>query len=328
MERLTQSGASFPGTVNRVSMTDHAPPASVRARAKGGEIRSLARLIVFIGIYALVEAKTSYHSVWPLVATVVGASAAAAGLALRYVWAYPGTLARNAFAVAVGAVGAFGLWRSIGLDAGVPGVFELATMPIWPVIGAVSLVPALRARVRPSGTVEIAPPLRGRMMTVNGGSTRATNHHLVEPSMRYAIDLVVVGPNGMRGDGLAPAALDRYLVFGRDVHSVVGGRVLVAHDEFPDQLPGWLNEQPLRGNHVVVSDGENELTYAHLKHGSVRVAVGDRVERGQVIAAVGNTGNSSEPHLHLHATCGDESVPLTIGGRYLVRNDLVVTEEP
>jgi murein DD-endopeptidase MepM/ murein hydrolase activator NlpD len=207
-------------------------------------------------------------------------------------------------------------------------VFELAMMPIWLVIGAVSLIPALRARVRPPGAVDIEPPLRGRMMTVNGGSTRATNHHLVEPSMRYAIDLVVVSSNGMRADGLAPAELDRYLAFGRDVHSVVGGHVLVAQDEFSDQLPGRLNDQPLRGNYVVVSDGENELTYAHLKHGSVRVAVGDRVERDQVIAAVGNTGNSSEPHLHLHATRGEASVPLTIGGRYLVRNDLVITEQP
>ena len=69
------------------------------------------------------------------------------------------------------------------------------------------------------------------------------------------------------------------------------------------------------GNHVIIDIGGGHYAfYAHLKPGSLRVKVGDRVKRGQVIALVGNTGNSTEPHLHFHISdypspLGSEGMP-------------------
>lgn len=308
-------------------MRPDSSPASVAARAWRGPVRSLASVCAFVVLYAAVEYKTSYSSAWPLIAVVVGGSAMAAGLGLRYVWAQPGTLARNAFIAAVALVGAFGIVRSFGFGLGLPGAFEIATMTMWLAIGAFFLIPVLRSRIAPPGTLDVAAPLRGRIFTVNGGSGLATNHHVVEPTMRYAVDLVAVDSRGMRAHGLAPTNPARYVVFGHDVHCAAAGVVTEVYDELPDQLAGEFGEQPLRGNFVVIEDGSCAFTYAHLRHGSVRVAVGQHVPLGEIVAAVGNTGNSSEPHLHLHAIRDGRSVPLTVQGRFLVRNDLLVTAD-
>ncbi|MEZ7171746.1 M23 family metallopeptidase [Sporosarcina sp. OR05] len=64
---------------------------------------------------------------------------------------------------------------------------------------------------------------------------------------------------------------------------------------------------------------------AHMKEGSVAVAKGDTVTTGQLLGKVGNSGNTSEPHLHIHAELDGKGVPLTFDGRFLVRNQLVKT---
>lgn len=61
---------------------------------------------------------------------------------------------------------------------------------------------------------------------------------------------------------------------------------------------------------------------AHLQKGSVRVETGDPVKMGQSIALVGNSGNTSEPHLHIHAVdpTSGKAIPLTIDGLTPARN--------
>jgi murein DD-endopeptidase MepM/ murein hydrolase activator NlpD len=74
-----------------------------------------------------------------------------------------------------------------------------------------------------------------------------------------------------------------------------------------------------------------EVVLAHIKQGSLRVEVGDSVTVETVLGQVGNTGNTSEPHLHIHAEQGGEpgvildgkAVPITIDGRFLVRGDII-----
>jgi len=89
----------------------------------------------------------------------------------------------------------------------------------------------------------------------------------------------------------------------------------------------------MAGNHVIIRCATNEDTFvglAHLLAGSMRASVGDAARKGQPIARVGNSGNTTEPHLHIHAKIGGESdcmldgcgVPLRIRGRFLMRNDL------
>ena len=87
----------------------------------------------------------------------------------------------------------------------------------------------------------------------------------------------------------------------------------------------------LAGNHVLIECEGIEVLLAHMKQGRVRVGVGDVVTVKTVLGQVGNTGNTSEPHLHLHAEQGGEpgvildgkAVPITIDGRFLVRGDII-----
>jgi murein DD-endopeptidase MepM/ murein hydrolase activator NlpD len=87
------------------------------------------------------------------------------------------------------------------------------------------------------------------------------------------------------------------------------------------------------GNHIVirVNGVDIHLLLAHLKNGSVSVNIDDRVSKGQPIGKVGNSGNTTEPHLHIHAQTQVTrdgktewvGVPIRFGSRWLVRNSLV-----
>ncbi|MFJ8489107.1 peptidoglycan DD-metalloendopeptidase family protein [Streptomyces sp. NPDC094038] len=82
------------------------------------------------------------------------------------------------------------------------------------------------------------------------------------------------------------------------------GRVVSAADGIADQRPGEIRYQPPYGNHVFLDTGREIVKLAHLRPGSVTVAEGDTVRAGQPLGEVGNSGNSgngTEPHLHLHA---------------------------
>jgi murein DD-endopeptidase MepM/ murein hydrolase activator NlpD len=62
-----------------------------------------------------------------------------------------------------------------------------------------------------------------------------------------------------------------------------------------------LNKKQPKGNYVIIDHGNGEYSFlAHLKKGSMVVAVGDSLKSGQFIGLCGNSGNSSEPHLHYH----------------------------
>ena len=98
---------------------------------------------------------------------------------------------------------------------------------------------------------------------------------------------------------------ESYPYFGADIHAVADGPVVGMLEGLPEQIPGksptGLRLEEYGGNHIVQDIGNgNYAFYAHLKTGSVKVKVGDQLSTGQVIAALGNTGNSDAPHLHFH----------------------------
>ncbi len=125
-------------------------------------------------------------------------------------------------------------------------------------------------------------------------------------AQRYAIDLVrVLTPSGTHdGD---PADNASYHAYGAEVLAVADGRVVAVKDGLPDNTPGAdsraaeMTYDTLAGNYIVLDIGSGYyVTYAHLQPASLRVAVGDDVKAGAVLGLVGNSGNSTEPHLHLH----------------------------
>ena len=162
-----------------------------------------------------------------------------------------------------------------------------------------------------------------------GAAPSLHSHHRWAVNEEFALDLVALGLDGKthKGDG---ARLDDYYAYGRDVLAVADGTVVeVASNgtEANDRLrrPGESAEDfekrtvqaqnellaqsykaPL-GNYVILRHAGGEYSqYAHLKQGSVRVKAGDTVTRGQALAQLGQTGNSTEPHLHFQLTDGPD----------------------
>lgn len=136
-------------------------------------------------------------------------------------------------------------------------------------------------------------------------------------SQRFAIDFVMVGANGDTWHD-SRERNENFWGFGQPVRAVAGGEVVEAIDLFPDNVPGQLPATTLEniaGNHVIIRIADGVYaTFAHLRHGSVRVQTHQRVKRGDVIADVGNSGNTTAPHLHFQvtdaaATLGAEGIP-------------------
>ncbi len=143
-------------------------------------------------------------------------------------------------------------------------------------------------------------PLTGRWLVLWGGPDELRNYHAVHPDQRHAYDLVRWRDGAThRGSG---ARNGQYHAWDRRVRAPAAATVVEAVDGIADNRPQEeTNAERPAGNHVVLDlGGGTHAVLAHLRSGTVRVDPGDRVRRGQVIGRVGNSGNSSEPHLHYH----------------------------
>jgi murein DD-endopeptidase MepM/ murein hydrolase activator NlpD len=179
-----------------------------------------------------------------------------------------------------------------------------------------AVVEAPLVKPRRSQLRVIGPPLRGGDWYVTGGpgATGKTTYHRQntfilngkpEAARRYAIDWIKV-ENGEMQSGSRLADNASYHGYGQEVLAVADGVVTTTLDGMPENVPGRVPPlEPvapvciLCGNHVVLELARGQFaTYMHLQPGSLRVAKGDRVRRGQVLGLVGNSGNSSLPHLH------------------------------
>lgn len=177
-----------------------------------------------------------------------------------------------------------------------------------------------------SGLVTTAPPFRGtNWVAVAGPSNDSRHRRAVVPldgaprvPQRFAIDWLQIDSAGntFKGD---PATNESYYAFGKEVHAILGGTVTEVKDGVADNTPGrWpdgsITLETVAGNHVLIDVGQKRwVMYAHLKRGSVRVKLGDRITAGQVLGLLGNSGNTPEPHLHLQLM--DRNSPL--GGQGL-----------
>ncbi|HUP62651.1 MAG TPA: M23 family metallopeptidase [Thermoanaerobaculia bacterium] len=204
----------------------------------------------------------------------------------------------------------------------------LAKVLIGVFFGSVA-IGVLRAHAVPAGAIDLGFPLRGgTYLIAHGGSTSAANIHARHPQQQYALDVVKLNRAGMRARGLYPAELTRYAIFGAPVVSPCDGTVVRAADAFPDHTPPMRDEKNAPGNHVVVRCGDADVWLAHLQRGSVRVRAGASVARGALLGRVGNSGNTTEPHLHVHAERDGRAVAARFDGRWLVRNGVTRASGP
>jgi biotin carboxyl carrier protein len=184
---------------------------------------------------------------------------------------------------------------------------------------------------------EIASPLRGKSWVAVNGPSNTSGHRRTfividgtpHIAQRYAIDWVQIGEDNKtyRGDAKDNQS---YYCFGADALAVADGVVVEVKDGIPENTPNAasmavpITLETIAGNHVNLDLGGGVYAmYAHLQPGSLRVKLGERVTRGQVIGLVGNTGNSSAPHLHFqlmdrNSPLGSEGLPYALP-EYIVR---------
>jgi len=169
-----------------------------------------------------------------------------------------------------------------------------------------------------SKVVTISPPLRGdHWVAANGPSNTSSHRRALIPvdgqariAQRFAIDWVRIYEDGVTHHG-DPLDNNNYSAYGAEALAVADAVVTEVRDGIPANVPGAnsravpITLDTVGGNHVVLDIGGGHYAlYAHLQTGSLRVKLGDKVHRGQVVGLVGNTGNSTEPHLHFDITDG------------------------
>ena len=199
--------------------------------------------------------------------------------------------------------------------------------------------------------LDLSHPMTGPCLVQNSPADRVPSHGTWLFATGHALDLVPVDDRGRTAPFrlrslLRPEAPQAFPGFGAPVLAPIGGHVVRAHDAEPDHpahrgLPsvgyaltqgrrvsdGWA---ALAGNHIVLRVGGPGLFLAlcHLQKGSVQVTVGDVVGTGGLLARCGNSGNSTEPHLHLQVMDGPDptaaaAIPFTVHGTLPLSGQIV-----
>ena len=181
--------------------------------------------------------------------------------------------------------------------------------------------------------VDLEFPLKNvSWIVAHGGDSVLINHHRKVKAQTFGIDISAVNQWGMRAKGIFPADLNKYEIYDKPVYAPCDGKVVSKADGYSDLTPPDMDSRNPAGNYVAILCRNATLVLAHLKEGSIKVKLGQKVIIGEMIARVGNSGNTSEPHLHIHALKGEvsnykqllwpgEPMVMVFGGRYLIRGE-------
>jgi hypothetical protein len=199
--------------------------------------------------------------------------------------------------------------------------------PIVPIVAKRTVEVIAPVTVSSAKPVQIASPLRGSGWIDANSCCAVTPHRAaVNPiggalyvPERFAVDWVQLNSAGQLISG-APTAMSSYAYFGAPIHAVADGPIVSMTTNLPEQPPG-ANPDPSTltlaeygGNSIVQKIGDHEYAfYAHLQPGNpLHLKMGQQLKSGDVIAKLGNTGNTSAPHLHFHIM--DRPDPLAANG--------------
>ena len=250
------------------------------------------------------------------------------------------------FAIGVGILVAIGVGAAGALAGILPGdlgrvlVPALAGIAVVLVASAVLLVVVGPRSLPDAATVIVHSPVAGRWLGVNSPATKVPSHGVRAYGQAYAIDLVFEPTEGGRpefGDGPAMRPPQDYPAFGQPVLAMMDGVVVAASDWRRDHrarsdmpamlymtLEGMIRELGgpgfIIGNHVTIRGADGVFaTVAHLQRGSVSVGVGESVSAGDPIGRCGNSGNTTEPHVHAQlmdrrSPITAQGIPMTFGG--------------
>ncbi len=175
-------------------------------------------------------------------------------------------------------------------------------------------VEGLRVAVQNEKPLVIGSPLRGRWIAGNGLSNDTGHRRSIYPidgqlfnAQRFATDWVKLGEDGLIARGGDLSKNTNYYGYGAEALAVADAVVVSVKDGIPENVPQIkaravpITLETIAGNYVMLDIGGGRFAlYAHFQPQSLKVKVGDKVKRGQVLGLVGNSGNSDLPHLHFH----------------------------
>lgn len=180
--------------------------------------------------------------------------------------------------------------------------------------------------------IELAFPLTEGYIGQGGNSALINYHQADTTSQQYALDIVKLNSWGMRARGFLPVDFNKYTIYGDTIFSPCDGKIVKTKDGQDNAPLGVADTLNPRGNYIVLEYQNNLIVMGHMLKNSIMVSTGDIVKKGQPIAQVGNSGNTTQPHLHIHAIAGTDTskiirggngIPIYFDGKFPVRNDRI-----
>ena len=143
-------------------------------------------------------------------------------------------------------------------------------------------------------------PFKGEWTVFWGGDTKELNYHIENEAQKGAFDIVITDDNGKSYKNNGEKNGD-YYAFEKELIAPCDAEVVSVVDGIYDNKPGEFNPIYIPGNTVILKTNNSEyLFFAHFKQNSIVVKQGQKVKKGEILGLCGNSGNSSEPHLHFH----------------------------
>ncbi len=186
----------------------------------------------------------------------------------------------------------------------------------------------------PANSVDLAFPFEDGVFAIaQGGAGRPMQGpHLQSPAQVFALDITRINVAGLGRSSLSTADQEKWAIWEEPVLSPCGGIVVFARDGIIDRV-GFDRETPA-GNMVAVECKGVIVLLGHFRQGSVQVITGDTVVAGQLLGAIGTSGNTIGPHLHMQAEnppfdgefSRNDGVAMTFDGRFLWKPGLVILD--
>lgn len=206
---------------------------------------------------------------------------------------------------------------------------QVAALWVAPLQGRSTCVQSYRTKTA------LKLPFSGDWTVLWGGRTPFLNYHVNTVADAYfAYDICALN-NGMPVVG-SPSSNSSYPCYGRDILAPAAGTVVEVVDGIAENVPGYPNPNitEAAGNHVTIDHGNGEFSMlAHMQPHTITVHVGDHVTAGQTLGKCGNSGNSTQPHLHYQLSAGPQLFGGSLGlpaefQSYVANGQPVLNGEP
>lgn len=180
-------------------------------------------------------------------------------------------------------------------------------------------------------SIEIKFPLKEGFIA-HGGNSEIINYHQADTTAQhFALDISRLNRFGLRAKGFFPENLESYTIFKDTLYSPCECKVVDIRDGLENLPPGVKDTENITGNYIILEHKGHLIFFGHLLKNSLVPKIGDFVKIGEPMGQIGNSGHTSEPHLHMHAIKGTnpkeiltgKGVPIYFEGKFPTRNNIV-----